>query len=262
MNKVKKIELILPEINDKIENTRQILWALHSECRIVANRTVQYLWEWNGLSSDYKKEYDHFPDKEETAKLLSGKNGIDTYAYAKIVPECQCLSTRSISTIIRDVKGKYMKVLGDILKGNRSIPSFRSNYPIPVEKQSYALSHVVKYDNNGHPCDEDYYIDVGILSRAGAERFDTGTRLRFKLRVGLQLTRMCVMKDRSISEAHNLQVATHAYVCGERERLTTLMELFLKLAVCNCIFKFALVVNAIINVKPLNIILDSIFAVE
>ena len=183
MNKVKKIELILPEINDKIENTRQILWTLQSECRLAANRTVQYLWEWNGLSSDYKKEYDHFPDKEEIAKLLSGKNGIDTYAYAKIVPECQCLSTKSISTIIRDVKGKYMKVIGDILKGNRSIPSFRSNYPIPVEKQSYALSHVVKYDNNGHSCDEDYYIDVGILSRAGAERFDTGTRLRFKLRV-------------------------------------------------------------------------------
>lgn len=182
MNKSKKFELILLETNGEIENTRQILWALRSECRIVANRTVQYLWEWNGLSSDYKKEYDHYPSKEETAQLLSGKNGIDTYAYAKIISECRYLGTNSVQTIIRDVKGKYMKALGEILKGTRSIPSYKS-YPIPLKKKSLAVSHIVKYNSNGQPCDEDYFIEAGILSRNGAEHFETDTRLRFKLRV-------------------------------------------------------------------------------
>ncbi len=182
MNKSKRFELILPETNGSIDNTRQILWVLRSECRTVANRTVQHLWEWNGLASDYKKEYDHYPSKEETVQLLSGKKSIDTYVYAKAIPECQCLATCSVQTIIRDVKGNYMKSLGEILKGTQSIPSYKS-YPIPVKKQSLSISHIVKYNSNGQPCDEDYFIEAGILSRNGAEHFKTSTRVKFKLRV-------------------------------------------------------------------------------
>lgn len=181
MNKSKKIELILLETNGNIENTWKILWALYSECRTVANRTVQYLWEWNELSSDYKRKYDHFPSKEETAKLLSGKNSINTYIYAKVIPECQCLGSGSVQAIIRDVNNRYMKSLSKILMGTQSIPSYK-NYSIPVKKQSLNVSHIVKYNANGQPCD-DYFIEVGILSRTGATNFETGTRLKFKLRV-------------------------------------------------------------------------------
>ena len=182
MNKSQKIELILLETNGSIENTRKILWELSSECRTVANRAVQHLWEWNGLSSDYKREYDHYPSKEEATKLLLGKNSIDTYAYSKIIPECRYLATSSVQTIIRDVKGTYMKSLGEILKGARSIPSYK-NYPIPVKKQTLSVSHIVKYNSNGQPCDEDYFVEAGILSKKGGEYFKTGTRVKFKLRV-------------------------------------------------------------------------------
>lgn len=183
MNKVKKFELILPETNGKIELTQQILWTLQSECRTVANRTVQYLWEWYGFSSDYKKEYAHFPNKEETANFLSGKNNISTYIYEKVISECQYTGTRSICAIIREVSSKYTKALSDILKGNQSIPSFRSNYPIPFTKQCFDISHIVKYNQNGQPCDEDYFLNVSILSRAGAKHFETETKHSFKMRV-------------------------------------------------------------------------------
>lgn len=182
MNKSKRFELILLETNGNIENTWEILWTLCCECRTVANRTVQYLWEWKGLSSDYKREYDHYPSKEETTQLLSGKNSIDTYAYSKIIPECQYLSTNSIQTIIRDVKGEYVKALGDILNGSRSITSYKS-YPIPINKQRFSVSHIVKYNSDGQPCDEGYFVEAGILSRAGATHFETDTQLKFKLRV-------------------------------------------------------------------------------
>lgn len=182
MNKSKRFELTLLETNGNIENTWEILWTLCGECRTVANRTVQYLWEWKGLSSDYKREYDHYPSKEETTQLLSGKNSIDTYAYSKIIPECQYLSTNSVQAIIRDVKSQYMNALGEILKGSRSITSYKS-YPIPINKQRLNVSHIVKYNSDGQPCDEGYFVEVGILSRAGAAHFETDTQLKFKLRV-------------------------------------------------------------------------------
>lgn len=182
MNKSKRFELTLLETNGKIENTWEILWTLCCECRTVANRTVQYLWEWKGLSSDYKREYDHYPSKDEATQLLSGKNSIDTYAYSKIIPECQYLSTNSVQAIIRDVKSQYMNALGEILKGSRSITSYKS-YPIPINKQRFSVSHIVKYNSDGQPCDGDYFVEAGILSKTGATHFETDTQLKFKLRV-------------------------------------------------------------------------------
>ncbi len=217
MNKSQKIELILLETNGNIENTRKILWELSSECRTVANRAVQHLWEWNGLSSDYKKEYDHYPSKEETTQLLSGKNSIDTYAYSKIIPECRYLATSSVQTIIRDVKGTYMKSLGEILKGAQSIPSYK-NYPIPVKKQTLSVSHIVKYNSNGQPCDEDYFVEAGILSKKGAEHFKTGTRVKFKLRVKNKSLKSFLKQCKEVIELSEIdgKVTKNGCCCEEK----------------------------------------------
>ena len=129
MTKVVRIYLIseVVDINKQpvdYKDTCDILWTLQKQTRDIKNRSVQLCWEWQGFSSDYKKQADSYPkDKEVLGYTLSG------FVYDR-TKEGHYLKSANSSTSTRDVCTAFKNAQKEMLQGVRSVLSYKADQPL------------------------------------------------------------------------------------------------------------------------------------
>lgn len=178
LTKVVKLYLISEQINkegQKIDYQRinSILWDLQKQTRDIKNRTVQLCWEWMNFSSDYCKTQEEYPkERDILGYTLEGyvydyfKTGYDLY-------------TGNISTSSREVCSSFKNVKKEILKGERSILSYKANQPLDLHKKAISL----EYDNFN------FFVKLKLLNRTGKKKYDITEDINFKIQVNDKSTR-------------------------------------------------------------------------
>ena len=192
LTKVVKLYLISEQINkegQKIDYQRinSILWDLQKQTRDIKNRTVQLCWKWMNFSSDYCKTQEEYPkERDILGYTLEGyvydyfKTGYDLY-------------TGNISTSSREVCSSFKNVKKEILKGERSILSYKANQPLDLHKKAISL----EYDNFN------FFVKLKLLNRTGKKKYDITEDINFKIQVNDKSTRTilerCYDKEYKIS---------------------------------------------------------------
>lgn len=146
MTKTAKIQLYYKD--DEIleyKKAMEQLWQLQKETRAAANRAIQMCWEYNGFESDWKKSNGEYPTKDESRAIL-GKS-LQTVIYDRAKQDAPSLNTGNLGATLQAVIGKFNSEKRNILRGDVSIPSYKSNMPIDLNKKSICLDF--EKDNNG-----------------------------------------------------------------------------------------------------------------
>lgn len=172
MIKVTRIPLICMAVyNDGAEvpynEICKILWTLQNQTRTIKNKTVQLLWEWNNFSSDYKKKYDEYPKAKDILNYtFSG------YAYDRLKHESD-MNTKNFTCTIRTVEKQFKNNKKDYMRGDKSIPEYKSNQPLELHNVAIKLRH-----ENGQ-----FYFDLSLCNKAFAKQNNIDTQIPFTAKV-------------------------------------------------------------------------------
>lgn len=170
MTKTVKIQLI--SRNDDIidyKEVNKLLWRLQKETRAVANRCVQLCWEYSGFESEWKQKNGSYPTSEESKAALGGN--LSTYIYGRIKEFAPSMNTGNLSMINQSVCGKFKSMKKEMLRGDASIPSYKNNMPIELQKKSIKLE-VEKDDNGGV---KEWLFRLSLLSTAARKEYNLQT---------------------------------------------------------------------------------------
>ena len=164
MVKVVRFQL-LPVCNGiEFKQVNKILWDLQRETMQISNRTVQLCWEWSGLESEYKNKFNDYPDGEARQNLL-GYKALNSYVYSKLSKEFTKLNTGNLSTTTTNVFNKFKNEKIKYLKGEISIPSYKSNIAIDVHGKNLNFNYNdKKWSVNLSLLSNSYKKELGLSS--------------------------------------------------------------------------------------------------
>ena len=173
MTKVSKFKIIKP-IDCDWKIFGNILKDIQYDTRQILNKSIQYCWEWQGFSSDYKKKFDEYPKINEFLLKKDERSGYSSlfgYIYDRMKNDFYKLCKYNYSTTINKAILKWKNNLKDILKGEKSILSFRSNMPIDMHDKCIKL-----IEENGK-----YYFILSLITP------------KFKKELGLDFTQFKIL---------------------------------------------------------------------
>lgn len=163
MVKVVRIPLISNNPID-YQEINKILWKLQDQTRVIKNKTIQYAWEWNNFSADYKKEYDSYPDLKEVLNYsFSG------YVYDKLKADSD-LNTSNLTCTIRAAEAQFNAAVKDYVKGDRSIQEYKANQPLELHNKTIKL----EYDNNN------FFFKISLCNKNYAKENNISTQIMFR----------------------------------------------------------------------------------
>ena len=193
MVKVTRIPLICMTEGKDYKEINKALWALQQEVRTIKNKAVQLCWEWQGFSSDYKKQNGEYPPKE----MIGCNGGLASFLYASLKEE-NSGNTSNYSALLQDVAKHFSKDVAEYLKGTKSIISYKENQPIVLHNKTIRVA----FDEKSN----EYHIQLSLFSKDGARAYDMPTRLNFK----------GIVKDKSTREILNRCMDGTYKVCGSQ----------------------------------------------
>lgn len=111
------------------------LWEIQRQIREICNFTLQELYHFDYLDRI------HYQETEEHLSVLeqTGYKRIDGYIYDRLKHRYSNMSTSFLNDAIQKAWKKYKDVKIPVLKGEMSIPSYRSDQPIPVNKKKISF---------------------------------------------------------------------------------------------------------------------------
>lgn len=194
LTKAIKVKLKRP-IDASWKETEQILRDLRYYSCKVLNLTIQRCYEWMKFQFEYKETHGKYP-KDKDVFGCSFRNSI----YRECTAKFEIFNTGNLSQTIGMAYKRWNTDKKDILKLQKSIPSYRLNSPIFVAGENYTLKNE----------DGVYIASIGLLS----QKYSNHTRYIFEL----------VCKDSSTESILN-RLITNQYKQGfaqiiydERER--------------------------------------------
>lgn len=173
MLKVVKLALICEQVDkdgNAVEYTKvnKILWDLQNQTREIKNKAIQYCWEYSNFSSDYYKQFGEYPkEKEVLSYTLDGfindkfKTGYDLYSI-------------NVTTTIRTASSAFKNAKKDIIKGERSIMSYKKDQPLEIHNKCVKLEYK---ENN-------FYVRLKLLNEPSRKAHNfANTEVNFKILV-------------------------------------------------------------------------------
>ncbi len=198
MNKVVRVYLI-SEHKDKngelvsYQDVNKLLWELQNQTRMIKNKTIQYCWEYSNFSSDYYKQHGSYPSEKEILSYT-----LDGYVNDKFKNNNDLYSANCSSTTRNTVK-EFKNSKSDIIKGTKSIISYKSDQPLSLHNKSIHIEYI-----GGQ-----YFANINLVNRSYAKEHDfASTMIRFKLWIrdnsAETIIQRCLSNEYKISESDML----------------------------------------------------------
>lgn len=195
MNKVVRIYLI-SEHKDKngeiisYQDINKLLWELQRQTRTIKNKTIQYCWEYQNFSSDYYKEHHAYPSEKEILSYT-----LDGYVNDKLKNSSDLYSVNRSSTIRNAIK-EFKNAKADMIKGVKSIISYKSDQPLSLHNQSVRIEYI-----GGQ-----YFANIKLVNSPYAKEHDfASTMIRFKFWIrdksAETIIQRCLSNEYKISES-------------------------------------------------------------
>ena len=134
LTKVMKYELHYLDGCGDFHGMQARLWELQRITQEILNRVIQMAYHLDYQSQEHHRETGEYKNvKTETGKSDRG------LFYDRLAKEYTTISTANLAATINQAWSKYGKNKKDIFSGKMSLPSFRSNQPIILRKDSVKL---------------------------------------------------------------------------------------------------------------------------
>lgn len=130
MNKVVRIQIAKP-IDCEWEDFKKMLKVLQKSTRYAMNKTIDACWEYDGFSSEYKKEYGKNPDTKEVLNYT-----LEGFINNKIKNDAYELYSSNLSTSLGSAVVRWKEDLSGIRTGEQSIPSYKKNISLDLHNKA------------------------------------------------------------------------------------------------------------------------------
>lgn len=173
MTKVVRI-LLISKCADKEGNEIEYkdvcrcLWDLQHQTRELKNKTVRECWEWYNFSNDYYKLNEEYPaeraflTKETKDNEIKGYT-LDGFIYDKYKKDFDLYSS-NMSTTERTVTAAFKNSLKEILRGDKSVLSYKSNQPLDLHNKAIELL----YDEK----EKKFIFKLSVLNNEGKKKYN------------------------------------------------------------------------------------------
>jgi len=152
LSKVMKYELRYLDGCGDFQNMQKELWTLQRQSREILNRTIQIAYHWDYTDREqFKKTGQHLDIKAET-----GYKRLDGYIYDSLKEDVQNFASVNVNATIQKAWAKYKSSKIDVLRGDMSLPSYKSDQPLVLHAQSMKI----------FPSDDDNVLQATLFSNA------------------------------------------------------------------------------------------------
>ena len=135
LTKVMKYELCYKDGCGDFYNMQREVWALQRQTREVLNRSTQMAVHWDYMDREYyEKTGEHLDVKAET-----GYKRYDGHIYNVLKVLYQNMASKNLISTIQKSWKKYNSSKEDVLKGIMSLPSYKRDQPIILNKNNVKL---------------------------------------------------------------------------------------------------------------------------
>ena len=135
LSKVMKYELRYLDGCGDFQNMQKELWTLQRQSREILNRTIQIAYHWDYTDREkFKKTGQHLDIKAET-----GYRRLDGYIYDSLKEDVQNFASVNVNATIQKAWAKYKSSKIDVLRGDMSLPSYKSDQPLVLHAQSMKI---------------------------------------------------------------------------------------------------------------------------
>lgn len=101
----------------------------------ILNRTIQIAYHWDYTDREhFKKTGQHLDVKSET-----GYKRLDGYIYDELKEDVKYFASVNVNATIQKAWAKYKSSKTDVLRGDMSLPSYKSDQPLVLHAQSVKL---------------------------------------------------------------------------------------------------------------------------
>ncbi|MGG0939209.1 transposase [Brevibacillus centrosporus] len=163
ITKVMRYQIIKP-IDDDWNTLGEVLRTIQRETRTALNKTIQLAWEWQGFSSSYKEIHGTYPMPRDILEKKKGGNvgSIDHFAYDNLKDECRHIYTTNLVQTIKRAADRWKTDVKDILRGDKSIPTFKKDCPLDIVPQAFSL---IKEESN-------YILQASLIGKTYMQKLE------------------------------------------------------------------------------------------
>ncbi|MBR4545789.1 MAG: transposase [Oscillibacter sp.] len=134
--KVMKYELRYLDGCGDFSNMQEQVWALQRQTREILNRSIQIAFQWDCANSEHHRKTGEYLD----LKTETGYKRLDGHIYNCLKGQYEDMATSNLNATIQKAWKKYNSSKKEILRGSMSIPSYKMNQPLTLDKNTVKLS--------------------------------------------------------------------------------------------------------------------------
>ena len=188
ITKVMKYELRYLDGCGSFSDMQQELWGLQKKTREILNRTIQYAYHWDFQNREHLAKTGKPLDILEKTRYKS----LDGYIYNCLIDQYKNMSSSNVNATIQKAWKRYKKFKVDVLRGTMSVPSYKSDQPIIINKDC------VKLYREESVC----IAELTLFSKEYKTTFKDKTNVRFTLSLNDNTQRTIV--ERLLSKEYKL----------------------------------------------------------
>ena len=167
--KVMKYELRYLDGCGDFQSMQEQVWELQRKTRAVLNYTIQTCFHWDYINREHFKQTGEYL----SIQTETGYKRLDGYIYNQLKDECRNMAAANINATIQTAWAKYNSAKAEILRGTMSIPSYKRDHPLVLNKTT------VKFEeHDGEPV-----AVLALFSNQFKKETGCPTTVRFAMRL-------------------------------------------------------------------------------
>lgn len=163
--KVMKYELRYLDGFPGFYEMQEAVWGLQRQTREIMNKTLQMAFHWDYISREHFNQTGAYLD----VHTETGYKTLDGYIYNCLKEPYSDFAGANLNATLRKAWQKYKDSRVEVLRGTMSLPSYRSNQPILLNKTSVRL----------HGSAADAVVELTLLSNSFKARNGLSGNVRF-----------------------------------------------------------------------------------
>ena len=165
--KVMKYELRYLDGFPSFHDMQGAVWGLQRQTREILNKTLQMAFHWDYTSREHFKETGAYLD----VLAETGYKRFDGYVYECLKSEYPDIASKNLNATIQKAWKKYKTAKLDVLRGTMSLPSYRSDQPLTLDKNNVKLRGDCR----------DASLELTLFSKAYRAQHDLCGNVRFAI---------------------------------------------------------------------------------
>lgn len=165
--KVMKYELRYLDGFPSFYEMQEAVWGLQRQTREILNKTLQMAFHWDYTSREHFKETGSYLD----VRTETGYKRFDGYVYECLKSDYSDIASKNLNATLQKAWKKYRNTRLDVLKGTMSLPSYRSDQPLTLDKNTVKL----------HSDGVDDWVELTLFSKAYKTQHDLSSNVRFAI---------------------------------------------------------------------------------